>query len=102
MDLGDGGPDGSALLPVSVTEIFGRLRREFLGLAVVSWAVHLHSSCLVLSGTGVIPQEKADMRKPGQRVAGLSMNTQDRETSTPRGLRSQRYRAASVNSMLAK
>jgi hypothetical protein len=48
MDLGDGGPDGGALLPVSVAKVFGRLRREFLGLAVVSWAVHLHSSCLVV------------------------------------------------------
>jgi hypothetical protein len=47
MDLGDGGPYGGAVLSVSPAEVFGCLRREFLGLAVVSWAIHRHSRCLV-------------------------------------------------------
>jgi len=47
VDLGNGRPDAGAFLPVAVAEVFGCLRREFLGLAVVSWAIHRRSSCLV-------------------------------------------------------
>src|SRR5215813_11828182 len=54
MDLGDGGPDAGGVLPVALAEVFGCLCREFLGLAVVCWAIHRHSRCLV-TGTGVIP-----------------------------------------------
>lgn len=47
MDLGDGGPDAGGGLPVALAEVFGCLLGEFLGFAVVSWAIHRHSRCLV-------------------------------------------------------
>jgi hypothetical protein len=47
MHLGDGGPDGGAVLPVSLAEVFGRFRGEFFGSAVVFLAGHQHSSYLV-------------------------------------------------------
>jgi len=47
VDLGDGGPDAGGVLPVALAEVFGCLLGEFLGLTVVSWAIHRHSSCLV-------------------------------------------------------
>ena len=45
--LGDGGPDGGAVLPVSLAELVGRLRGEFLGTAEMFWSGHQYSSCLV-------------------------------------------------------
>jgi hypothetical protein len=45
--LGDGGPDGGAVLPVSLAEVFGRLRGEFFGSAEMFWSGHQYSSCLV-------------------------------------------------------
>jgi len=47
VDLGDGRPDGGGVLPVALAEVFVRLLGEFLGLTVVSWAIHRRSSCLV-------------------------------------------------------
>ena len=35
MDLGDGGPYRGTVLSVSLAEVFGCLRRKFLGFAVV-------------------------------------------------------------------
>ncbi|HEU5386311.1 MAG TPA: hypothetical protein VFV73_10455 [Streptosporangiaceae bacterium] len=45
--LGDGGPDGGAVLPVSLAKVFGRLRGEFFGSAEMFWSGHQYSSCLV-------------------------------------------------------
>jgi hypothetical protein len=53
--LGDGGPDGGVVLPVSLAEVFGRLRREFLGLAEMFWPGRWCSSWLGVR-TGVIPR----------------------------------------------
>ena len=36
VDLGDGRPDDGGLLPVAMSQVFGRLLGEFLGLTVVS------------------------------------------------------------------
>ena len=46
MDLGYGGPDGGAVLAVSVAEVFGCLRCELFGAAEMFWSGHRCSSCL--------------------------------------------------------
>jgi hypothetical protein len=43
VNLGDGGPDSGAVLPVSLPEVLVSLCRQFLGLAVVIWARHRSS-----------------------------------------------------------
>ena len=43
MNLGDGGPDRSTVLPLSLPEVVVSLRREFFSLAVVIWARHQSS-----------------------------------------------------------
>jgi hypothetical protein len=48
MDLGDGSPDGGGFLSVSLPEVLLGFRREFVGLAVVSWAIHRYSSCCLV------------------------------------------------------
>jgi hypothetical protein len=44
--LGYGGPDGGAVLPVSLAEVFACLRREFFGAVEVLRSCHGFSMCL--------------------------------------------------------
>jgi hypothetical protein len=46
--LGDGCPDGSGVLPVSLAEVFAGLRGELFGAAEMFLASHRHSRCLVV------------------------------------------------------
>jgi hypothetical protein len=48
VDLGDRGPHGGGLLPVSVAEVLGCFLRELLGFAEMSSAIHRSSRCLVV------------------------------------------------------
>src|SRR5262249_5548355 len=48
MHLGDGGPDGGAVLPVSVAKVFAGLRGELLGLAEVFFCGHRGTPALVV------------------------------------------------------
>jgi hypothetical protein len=48
VNLGDGGPHGGGVLPVSVAEVLGCFLRELLGFAEVSSAIHRGSRCLVV------------------------------------------------------
>ena len=46
VDLGYGGPDGGAVLAVSVAEVFGCLRCELFGAAEMFWSCHGVSTCM--------------------------------------------------------